>query len=154
MAIALPHQPLLCHVLLLPTPLLKWPELVLAVAHKPRSIAVALTFLLSFPLALIASSAPHSRAPTNKHSSSHQKAIQTTSEGVMGSPDLGSRRALRTTLIGLHLELLSWKISHKMLSLYKPPAPIASSLQGPCCVKRSCNPGSLEESRRFPSFCG
>ena len=79
------HKPPLWHVLLLPTPPLKWPELVLAVAlvetphrssaatvsllNKPqelRSIAEALALSLSFPIALTASSAPHSRTPTDK----------------------------------------------------------------------------------------
>ena len=67
MAVALPHQPPLCHVLLFPTPPLKWPEFMLAVALEFQLIAVALALSLSFPLALIASFAPHSRAPTNKH---------------------------------------------------------------------------------------
>ena len=61
MAVALPHQTPLCHVLLLPTSPSKWPELVLAVALELRSIAVALALSLSFLLALTASSsAPHS----------------------------------------------------------------------------------------------
>ena len=70
MAVALPYHPPLCHVLLLPTPPSKWPELVLAVALKLQSIAMDLALSLSFPLALTASSAPYSRALTDKHPTS------------------------------------------------------------------------------------
>ena len=70
MIVAFPHQPPLCHVLLLPTPPLKRPELVLAVALKLRSIAMALALSLLFPLALTTSSTPYSRASPNRHPAS------------------------------------------------------------------------------------
>ena len=73
-------------MLLLPTPLSKWPELVFAVAlvktpHRSsattvsllkkrqelRPIAVDLALSLSFPLALTTFPAPHSGAPTDRH---------------------------------------------------------------------------------------
>ena len=97
MVVVLPHQPLLCYVLLLFTPPLKWPELVLAVAVNLQAIAVAPALSLSFPFVLTASSASHSRAPTNKHSSPHQKAIQTAFEASIESPNFGSSRVSRAT---------------------------------------------------------
>ena len=50
-AVALPHQPLLWHVLLLPTPPSKWPELVLAVAlvETPHRSSAATVSLLNKP---------------------------------------------------------------------------------------------------------
>ena len=147
-------------------------------------IAVAFALSLSFLLALISSVTPHSsrelftelkelqsisnescaptfdipRActliPACASTLPTKEPFKRLLKAQLGSSNFGANAALRTTPIGLHPGLLSWKVSHRMLLLYKPPAPIASSLQRLCCVKRLCNHGSLEEFRRFPSFCG
>ena len=147
-------------------------------------IAVAFTLSLSFLLALTAFfSAPHSSRKLFTKPLKQLKEFQPISSNFCvsiiniscahllaplfqllfppESPSMsfwklsfGSRGALKTTPIGLHPGLLSWKVSYRVLPLYKPPALITSSLQRPCCVKRLCNHRSLEESQSFPSFFG
>ena len=58
--VALLHQPPLCHVLLFPILLLKWPKFVLVVAFEPWLITVTFALSFLFPLTLTIFFVPHS----------------------------------------------------------------------------------------------